>query len=117
MLSVKHRKDVYEDLDRYAYQINRVTGGIEVVDLTAVGDSIVGRLIPDTDAPPQSPTGLFAAYHRRGVCSTSASRNRCCPDPSPGSPPRTNCSHSPRSRHNSPPRSCSHSTRAAPSTR
>jgi superfamily I DNA/RNA helicase/mRNA-degrading endonuclease RelE of RelBE toxin-antitoxin system len=62
VLSVKHRKDVYENLDRYEYRINRVTGGIEVVDLTAVGDSLVGRLIPETDAPPQPPAGLFAAY-------------------------------------------------------
>lgn len=62
LVSVKHRKDVYEDLDRYAYQINRITGGIEVFDLTPVGDSIVGRLLPADPAkvaPP--PAALFAA--------------------------------------------------------
>jgi superfamily I DNA/RNA helicase len=58
LVSVKHRKDVYEDLDRYAYQINRVTGGIEVFDLTPVGDSIVGRLMkPDRHAA--APPALF----------------------------------------------------------
>jgi len=53
LVSVKHRGDVYEDLDRYSYQINRVTGGIEVFDLTPVGDSIVGRLL-DADQPARS---------------------------------------------------------------
>lgn len=64
VLSVKHRKDVYENLDRYEYQINRVSGGIEVVDLTAVGDSIIGRLLPPDDAveAPRLAAGLFAAY-------------------------------------------------------
>src|SRR5262245_36607898 len=64
LVSVKHRKDVYEDLDRYAYQINRITGGIEVVDLTPVGDSIVGRLLPpDPEAvpPPPPAAALFAS--------------------------------------------------------
>ncbi len=52
LVSVRHRKDVYDNLDRYSYQINRVTGGIEVVDLSAVGDSVVGRLLPPAqDAP------------------------------------------------------------------
>ena len=46
LVAVKHRKDVYDNLDRYAYRINRVTGGIEVVDLEPVGDSIVGRVVP-----------------------------------------------------------------------
>ncbi|WP_250285409.1 UvrD-helicase domain-containing protein [Frankia sp. CiP1_Cm_nod2] len=46
LVSVRDRKDVYDSLDRYQYQINRVTGGIEVVDLSPVGDSIVGRLLP-----------------------------------------------------------------------
>src|SRR5262249_53236770 len=46
LVAVKHRKDVYDNLDRYAYRVNRVTGGIEVVDLEPVGDSIVGRVVP-----------------------------------------------------------------------
>ncbi|GAA0905252.1 UvrD-helicase domain-containing protein [Virgisporangium aurantiacum] len=62
LVSVKHRKDVYEDLDRYEYQINRVTGGIEVFDLTPVGDSIVGRLLGTGDKPVEhvSQPALFA---------------------------------------------------------
>ncbi|WP_327037994.1 UvrD-helicase domain-containing protein [Micromonospora maris] len=45
LVAVKHRSEVYDDLSRYAYRINRVTGGIEVIDLTPVGDSIVGRVV------------------------------------------------------------------------
>ncbi|GAB3971627.1 UvrD-helicase domain-containing protein [Plantactinospora veratri] len=49
LVAVRHRKDVYENLDRYSYRINRVTGGIEVIDLEPVGDSIVGRVVsPDS---------------------------------------------------------------------
>jgi mRNA-degrading endonuclease RelE of RelBE toxin-antitoxin system len=56
LVSVKHRSEVYDDLSRYSYQINRVTGGIEVIDLSAVGDSIVGRLIPpDPGERPRPP--------------------------------------------------------------
>lgn len=62
LVSVKHRKDVYEDLDRYEYQINRVTGGIEVFDLTPVGDSIVGKLLSagQEEPTPAAPPALFA---------------------------------------------------------
>ena len=62
LVAVKHRAEVYDDLSRYAYRINRVTGGIEVVDLAPVGDSIVGRVVPpQTDvAPVQKP--LFDEY-------------------------------------------------------
>ncbi|MGX7670545.1 UvrD-helicase domain-containing protein [Plantactinospora sp. DSM 117369] len=45
LVAVRHRRDVYENLDRYSYRINRVTGGIEVIDLEPVGDSIVGRVV------------------------------------------------------------------------
>ncbi|MET8232242.1 UvrD-helicase domain-containing protein [Micromonospora sp. NPDC005298] len=67
LVSVRHRSDVYDDLDRYSYQINRVTGGIEVIDLAAVGDSIVGRLLPADDpaAVPEKPVkapALFDPY-------------------------------------------------------
>lgn len=65
VVDVKHRKDVYNDLERYEYRINRITGGIEVVDLGVVGDSAVGRLLPSapaTPAPPASAPGLFAAF-------------------------------------------------------
>ncbi|OHV62898.1 UvrD-helicase domain-containing protein [Pseudofrankia sp. BMG5.36] len=45
LVSVKDRKDAYGDLEHYAYEINRVTGGIEVVDLSAVNDSLAGKLL------------------------------------------------------------------------
>lgn len=63
LIGVEHRSSVYEDLDRYAYRINRVTGGLEVmevdpIDMQPVGDSIIGRLLPSTPAP----APLFSAY-------------------------------------------------------
>ena len=36
LMAVRHRKDVYDNLDRYVHRINRVTGGIEVIDLTPI---------------------------------------------------------------------------------
>lgn len=63
LVSVEHRSKVYDDVDRFAYRVNRITGGIEVMDLhpidmQPVGDSIVGRVL--ADRPGQTP--LFAAY-------------------------------------------------------
>ncbi|RSM42410.1 DNA helicase [Actinoplanes sp. ATCC 53533] len=63
LVGVEHRSAVYANLDRYAYRINRVTGGIEVMDLhpidtQPVGDSIVGRAL--AGQPEQ--TRLFAAH-------------------------------------------------------
>src|SRR5689334_3199927 len=56
LVGVEHRGTVYADLDRFAYRINRVTGGIEVMDLhpidmQPVGDSIVGRALADQTDP------------------------------------------------------------------
>ncbi|MEW2384330.1 UvrD-helicase domain-containing protein [Micromonospora sp. NPDC047707] len=62
LVAVKHRGEVYDDLSRYAYRINRVTGGIEVVDLAPVGDSIVGRLVPPDAEPEPAQKPLFDAY-------------------------------------------------------
>lgn len=67
VVAVKHRREVYDNLDRYEYRINRVTGGIEVVDLGVVGDSAIGRLLPPPpddrkEEAPTSPPGLFAQY-------------------------------------------------------
>jgi superfamily I DNA/RNA helicase len=56
LIGVDRRSTVYDDLSRYAYQINRVTGGIEVIDTRPVGDSIIGRVLPAAPAP------LFADY-------------------------------------------------------
>ncbi|CAM5638391.1 UvrD-helicase domain-containing protein [Streptomyces canus] len=49
IVSVKHRKEVYENLDRLSYGINHVTGGIEYVDLQVVEESVLRRTAP---APP-----------------------------------------------------------------
>ncbi|PWU48058.1 DNA helicase [Micromonospora globispora] len=62
LVAVKHRSEVYDDLNRYAYRINRVTGGIEVVDLEPVGDSIIGRVVPPEVEPAPTPKPLFDAY-------------------------------------------------------
>lgn len=66
LVAVKHRSEVYDDLGRYTYRINRVTGGIEVmdlkpIDLQPVGDSIVGRVIPPARRG-STPAPLFADY-------------------------------------------------------
>lgn len=53
IVAVKHRKDVYENLDRLAYGINHITGGIEYVDLQVVEESVLRGLAA---APPPTPT-------------------------------------------------------------
>ncbi|MEV0524582.1 UvrD-helicase domain-containing protein [Streptomyces sp. NPDC050439] len=58
IVSVKHRKEVYENLDRLAYGINQVTGGIEYVDLQVVEESVLRRDAAAQPAPaprPQTP--------------------------------------------------------------
>jgi superfamily I DNA/RNA helicase/mRNA-degrading endonuclease RelE of RelBE toxin-antitoxin system len=64
LAAVRHRSEVYDNLDRYSYQINQVTGGIEVIDLTAVDDSVVDRVPhsePETrTASHSSAQSLFA---------------------------------------------------------
>ncbi|MFF0451092.1 UvrD-helicase domain-containing protein [Streptomyces sp. NPDC004609] len=64
IVSVKHRKDVY---DRLAYGVNHVTGGIEYVDLEVVEESVLRRLPtpPPTSAAapePARPRALFADW-------------------------------------------------------
>ncbi|MFD0852307.1 type II toxin-antitoxin system RelE/ParE family toxin, partial [Actinomadura adrarensis] len=36
LVAVRHRKDVYANLDRYEYRINQVTGAIEFMDMVSV---------------------------------------------------------------------------------
>jgi len=57
LVAVKPRREVYENLDRYTYQINPVTGGIEFVDLVTAGQG----LPPEREAGPRP---LFADYPR-----------------------------------------------------
>ncbi|MGW0773993.1 UvrD-helicase domain-containing protein [Streptomyces sp. NPDC002835] len=53
IVSVKHRREVYANLDRLAYGVNPVTGGLEYVDLQVVEESVVRRLLPPE--APQAP--------------------------------------------------------------
>ncbi|MEV0216461.1 UvrD-helicase domain-containing protein [Micromonospora sp. NPDC050695] len=62
LVAVKHRGEVYDDLARYAYRINRITGGIEVVDMAPVGDSIIGRVVPREVEPEPAQKPLFDTY-------------------------------------------------------
>ncbi|NYI03501.1 UvrD-helicase domain-containing protein [Allostreptomyces psammosilenae] len=56
IVSVKHRKHVYENLDRLAYGINRITGGIEYVDLQIVEDSVLrGAGTPPSESSHRAP--------------------------------------------------------------
>ncbi|GGX39349.1 UvrD-helicase domain-containing protein [Streptomyces chryseus] len=70
IVSVKHRKDVY---NRLSYGVNQVTGGIEYVDLEVVEDSVLRRLPappgpvpaaaePPAPAQPESARPLFADW-------------------------------------------------------
>ncbi|MGA4684078.1 protein kinase domain-containing protein [Micromonospora sp. AB353] len=51
LVDVKHRGEVYEGLDRYAYRVNRVTGALEVVDLEPVPDTVLVTVLAP-EAPP-----------------------------------------------------------------
>ncbi|MFJ8190241.1 UvrD-helicase domain-containing protein [Streptomyces sp. NPDC096094] len=67
IVSVKHRKEVYENLDRLAYGINQITGGIEYVDLQVVEESVLRRTAPRPTVPapeprPARPAPLFARF-------------------------------------------------------
>lgn len=71
IVSVKHHKEAYEKLDRLSYGINRITGGIEYVDLQIVEESVLRRaatpgpaIVPTKPAPAPAPTPvpLFAAF-------------------------------------------------------
>ncbi|MGW1105689.1 UvrD-helicase domain-containing protein [Streptomyces sp. NPDC002540] len=70
IVSVKHRKEAYEKLDRLSYGINRITGGIEYVDLQIVEESVLRRAAtprpttaaPTEPAPAPGPVPLFAAF-------------------------------------------------------
>ncbi|MFC9591087.1 UvrD-helicase domain-containing protein [Streptomyces sp. NPDC056944] len=71
IVSVKHRKEAYEKLDRLSYGINRITGGIEYVDLQIVEESVLRRaaaprhVTPPAEpvpAPAPAPVPLFAAF-------------------------------------------------------
>ena len=64
LVAVKHRQEVYGNLDRFAYQINPVTGGIEFVDLVPDGRQHhrTGRPTRGRAGAGARPKPLFAAY-------------------------------------------------------
>ena len=55
LVTVKHRSESYDNPERYAYQINQVTGGIDFYDMA----SLAGTVPP---AAPAGPPPLFARY-------------------------------------------------------
>ncbi|WP_460362586.1 UvrD-helicase domain-containing protein [Actinocorallia lasiicapitis] len=58
LVAVKHRKEVYENLDRFRPQINPVTGGIEFLDLVAAEERV--ERTAEKAAVERPPVGLFA---------------------------------------------------------
>ncbi|MGW6729943.1 UvrD-helicase domain-containing protein [Nocardia sp. NPDC055029] len=61
IVTVKSRQEVYDNLDRYAYQINPVSGGIEFVDLVTAAASVPTEPQPTASAP-VLPAPLFGQY-------------------------------------------------------
>ena len=55
LVTVRHRGESYDNLERFAYQINQVTGGIDFYDMA----SLVGTVKPPA---PVGPPPLFAGY-------------------------------------------------------
>ena len=77
VVAVKRRREVYDNLDRYEYRINRVTGGIEVIDLGVVGDSAVGRLAAPVPRRRKGGLAGLAARALRSVHRRAVARARC----------------------------------------
>jgi superfamily I DNA/RNA helicase/mRNA-degrading endonuclease RelE of RelBE toxin-antitoxin system len=57
LVAVKPRGEVYDNLDRYAYQINHVTGGIEFLDIPSIAGSLHAKA-----SAAAGPAPLFADY-------------------------------------------------------
>ena len=55
LVTVRHRSESYDNLERFAYQINQVTGGIDFYDMA----SLAGTVKPPA---PAGPPPLFAGY-------------------------------------------------------
>jgi superfamily I DNA/RNA helicase/mRNA-degrading endonuclease RelE of RelBE toxin-antitoxin system len=64
LVAVKPRGSAYENLDRYAFGVNAVSGGIEFVDVVSTEEAALalGGQSPPAPVPPSSPTPLFAAF-------------------------------------------------------
>jgi superfamily I DNA/RNA helicase/mRNA-degrading endonuclease RelE of RelBE toxin-antitoxin system len=55
LVTVKHRSESYDSPERYAYQINQVTGGIDFYDMASLAGTV-------PSAVPAGPLPLFARY-------------------------------------------------------
>ena len=55
LVTVKHRSESYDNLERFTHQVNQVTGGIDFYDMA----SLAGTVKPDA---PAGPPPLFAGY-------------------------------------------------------
>lgn len=62
LVAVKAHKDVYEHLDRYRYQINPVSGGIEFIDLQVAESTVAEASSPDAVGRSVGAEPLFASY-------------------------------------------------------
>ena len=66
LVAVKPRGSVYENLDRYAFGVNPVSGGIEFIDVVDTKDAatrVAAPLARNASATPAGPPApLFAAY-------------------------------------------------------
>ncbi len=71
LVAVKPRQSAYDNLDRYAYQVNPITGGIEFLDIVHVDEQVFldeAKFPHAQNASPAAPHGrptaipLFAAY-------------------------------------------------------
>ncbi len=58
LVTVKHRSESYDNPDRYAYQINQVTGGIDFYDMA----SLAGTVKPAAPAGPTGAPPLFGGH-------------------------------------------------------
>jgi mRNA-degrading endonuclease RelE of RelBE toxin-antitoxin system len=55
LVTVKHRSESYDNMDRYAHQVNQVTGGIDVYDMASLAETV-------KPPAPAGPPPLFAGY-------------------------------------------------------
>jgi mRNA-degrading endonuclease RelE of RelBE toxin-antitoxin system len=62
LVAVKPRQSAYNNLDRYAYQINPVTGGIEFLDLVTAEAAVKERERPEPIPTPAADRPLFADH-------------------------------------------------------
>ncbi|MCT9934558.1 UvrD-helicase domain-containing protein [Planotetraspora sp. A-T 1434] len=60
LVAVRPRQEVYDNLDKFAYQINPVTGGIEFLDLLTIEEKVVEE-VPALSEPTQA-EALFGKF-------------------------------------------------------